>query len=301
MHLNAIELLQLHQHYGDFLGEMVLAFISQQNLTIPIHAIASHGHTVFHQPDKKFTFQLGHGLMLHQRTQLPVVCDFRTQDVWMGGQGAPLVPIGDKFLFSTYDACLNLGGISNISFHSPFTQAMDVCPFNIWLNHYANKKQWPYDKDGHLAKSGTLYQPLFEALNQLEYYHQPSPKSLGMEWINTHGFPLIDTYHLTPEDVLATLTAHCAYQIHQMVLSIDAQSVLVTGGGTYNQWFMDSLRAKDTTIEWHIPSKSLIEQKEALIFGFLGYLRLQNKNNVWATVTGASSDHCSGMVYGISV
>lgn len=258
--------------------------------------IASHGHTVFHQPEKKITLQIGNGAVMAANTGKPVICDFRSQDVELGGQGAPLVAIGDKLLFREYKYCLNLGGFANISFGNAARRiAFDVCPCNIVLNYLAGRKGLKFDMNGKIAENGKVIPGILENLNNLPYYGEDKPKSLGLEWAEKNIFPLLEGH--TSVDLLRTFTEHIAYQIARIINRHGSGKVLVTGGGAYNIFLLSRIRAL-TTSDIIVPEKKLVDYKEALIFAFLGLLRIQGKINVLASVTGAKHDHSSGCLYG---
>lgn len=293
IHLSAQDLLALHSEYGFYLGQTTDDFITRKQLST-IDVIASHGHTVFHQPNRKFTLQIGDGRAIKLQTQIPVIYDFRSQDVLLGGNGAPLVPIGDELLFSEYDACLNLGGFSNISFKINDERiAFDIAPVNIVLNKLAQNFGQNFDQNGNLAKQGKINTELLNKLNSLEFYHQPHPKSLGIEWCNENIFPLFTD--LDAKDILATFTEHAAEQISKVLNHYQLKKVLFTGGGTYNQYFIEKIKGK-TTSEIIIPEKEIIDFKEALIFAFMGVLKLNNEINVLSSATGSSQNHSSGIL-----
>ena len=293
IHLSSQELLALNSSYGFYLGEKVKEFISENNLP-KINLVASHGHTVFHQPKRKFTLQIGDGRAIKLTTGLPVVYDFRSQDVLMGGNGAPLVPIGDEYLFPDYNACINLGGFSNISFTSENKRiAFDVCPVNIILNKFSRKLSQKFDENGDFARKGKIDDLLLKKLNSLDFYSQNFPKSLGIEWCNTHIFPLFEDED--PKDLLATFTEHIACQISEVINQFQLKKVLLTGGGTYNTFLVEKLQNK-TNAELVIPEKDIIDFKEALIFAFMGVLRLNNEINVLSSATGSYKDHSSGII-----
>lgn len=291
--LPAEQLLELNSAYGFFLGETVKNFIEKHKLK-NIDLIASHGHTVYHQPEKKFTLQIGDGRAIKLETGLPVVYDFRSQDVLMGGNGAPLVPIGDQLLFSEYDACLNLGGFSNISLQSEGKRiAFDIAPVNIILNKLAQHFDKEFDENGSLARNGNINRNLLYELNSLPFYHQPNPKSLGVEWCNQNIFPLLEKADRF--DALATFTEHAAHQIAEVINKNRLKNILFTGGGTYNQYLIEKIRSK-TEAEIIIPGKEIIDFKEALIFALMGVLRLNNSINVLSSATGSPYDHSSGIM-----
>ena len=235
-----------------------------------IDAICSHGHTALHQPENKLTYQIGNLPDLATLLQQTVVCDFRVQDVDLGGQGAPLVPIGDALLFSEYDYCLNLGGFANISTDINNKRiAYDICPVNIVLNYYVNQLGFDFDDRGKIASTGIMNQDLLNQLNNLDFYKEPYPKSLGLEWVHKNVIPLIDSFKLEIKDILRTFVEHIAVQISKEINHKSNASVLITGGGVYNKFLIDRLKAQtNNTIV--IPQKTIVEFKEALIFAFLG-------------------------------
>ncbi|HLC83561.1 MAG TPA: anhydro-N-acetylmuramic acid kinase [Bacteroidia bacterium] len=294
---DALSFQQTHVDYGHYLGGLVSEFIMRNNIKADF--VASHGHTIFHQPDKKLTVQIGAGSAIASKCNLPVVCDFRTLDVALGGQGAPLVPIGDKMLFSEYDFCLNLGGFANVSYeHNGQRIAYDICPVNIVMNAIAEKKGKAFDENGAMAKEGMLSGYLLNEFNQLGFYKMimDSPKSLGKEWVIKNINPLIEQYEISDEDLLCTFCEHIAFQIGKSLKSKPKGKILVTGGGAYNQFLMDSIQ-QHTQHQIVIPDNKTIEYKEALIFAFLGVLRIRNEVNCLKSVTGASRDNCGGSVY----
>lgn len=295
------ELAQLDVDFGKWMGNQVKDFCVKYQLKPD--AVASHGHTVFHQPSLGLSLQIGNGWALHQASGQKVINDFRMLDVQLGGQGAPLVPIGDQFIFPKVDFCINLGGISNISMEYEGKRiAFDCSPFNLLLNAEAAKLGKPYDDRGEIARSGEVNLTLFEALNQVPFYSKNKAKSLGREDMEQDFFPLIKKSGLSPSDTLSTLVEHFAFQIGAVIHSFshkEMPSVLITGGGAYNSYFIERLDhyLKKNWIQVEADSE-LIEFKEALIFAFLGVLRLRGENNSLASVTGASRDNCGGTIYG---
>ena len=293
IHLSAEDLLELNSDYGFYLGEKVNDFIQNKKIS-GIDLISSHGHTVFHQPQRKFTQQIGDGRALKLQTSIPVIYDFRTQDVLMGGNGAPLVPIGDELLFSDYDACLNLGGFSNISFKKSNKRiAFDICPVNIVLNKISQDLGKKFDENGDLARRGNIDSNLLEKLNNQDFYQQQHPKSLGIEFCNENIFPLLE--NADSLTALATFTEHSAVQISKIFNDNQLKKVLSTGGGTYNTFLIEKIKSK-TSAEIIIPEKTIIDFKEALIFAFMGVLRMNNEINVLSSATGSSNDHSSGII-----
>ncbi|ASK30097.1 anhydro-N-acetylmuramic acid kinase [Chryseobacterium sp. T16E-39] len=293
IYLSPEELLELNAEYGFYLGKSIHQFIQSHQLK-NIDLISSHGHTVFHQPQKKFTLQIGDGRAIKLETGLPVIYDFRSQDVLMGGNGAPLVPIGDELLFPQYDACINLGGFSNISLKSNSKRvAFDIVPVNIILNQLVQKFGKEYDKNGELAKEGKVHDQLLNHLSALQFYRLPYPKSLGIEWCNENIFPSFE--NIETLDLLATFTEHIAQQISQVINENKLENILFTGGGTHNTYLIEKIKSK-TKGEIVIPERQIIDYKEALIFAFIGILRLNNEVNVLASATGSFRDHSSGII-----
>jgi len=290
--LAAYEFLLLHNEYGNYIGKLIQEFLRGKEIP---QLIASHGHTIFHQPNKKLTFQLGNGASIAAITGISTISNFRNFDVSLGGKGAPLVPVGDQFLFREFDYCLNIGGFANISFEKENTRlAFDICPANIILNELAQQNGRPYDKDGLLGASGTVNEPLLRRLNNLDYYWQVPPKSLGREWSDNQIFPLLTKANISIEDQAATIYEHIAVQISSATQS--PGKLLITGGGANNRFLISNLRSK-TLCKIILPDQQLIDFKEALIFAFLGVLASKGKINVLSSVTGASRDHIGGIIY----
>jgi len=291
--LQAEAFVRFENTYGAFLGEAASSFI-QKNKCKPAF-IASHGHTVFHQPSMQVTKQIGPGAVIAARTDITTVCDFRSLDVALGGQGAPLVPIGDERLFPQYDYCLNLGGFANISTNNNGTRlAYDICPVNIVMNQVTRRMGLEFDDRGRLARSGTVNDQLLSELNHLPFYTQATPKSLGREWVETAFFPVLTKYTMTEQDILSTLCEHAAVQLSSCIRP--GTSVLVTGGGAYNDHLIHRFRSLSGA-NIIVPDDDTIQYKEALIFAFLGLLRMRGETNTLRSVTGASKDSIGGCVY----
>lgn len=283
---------QLHAKYGAFLAEQVKVFLEGAEKP---DAIASHGHTIFHQPALGFSTQLGCGATLSAHTGITTVCDFRSTDVALGGQGAPLVPVGDGLLFAQYEACLNIGGISNISMTASGKRvAYDIGIANMLLNYLAEQKGLVYDKDGANARTGKIVPKVLNRAEGLDYYKQKGARSLGREWFEADVKPIFQ--NATWEDLLATATEHIAMRIAADINAHTIKNVLVTGGGAFNAFLLERIKAHTTT-ELIIPSAEIIKFKEALIFAFLGHLRLNENTTALASVTGASRDSGGAAVY----
>ena len=286
--------------YGEWLGLQAKKFIENYNCDIDF--IASHGHTTHHKPEEGYTYQIGNGQKLANSAEQKVICDFRSLDVKLGGQGAPLVPIGDELLFSDYDFCLNLGGISNISFKKNKKRiAYDIGLANMPLNYITEKIQLSYDDEGKLAASGKLDEALFNQLNNLNYYKLPFPKSTGYEWFAKEIIPLIEKSTNTPKNLLHTFIHHNCTVIASAIKkhkTTNENRILVCGGGALNTFFMSNLSKKlEGFAHVIIPSKELINYKEALVFVLMGVKKNRNEINVFSSVTGASKDSCSGTIF----
>ncbi|NQU51838.1 MAG: anhydro-N-acetylmuramic acid kinase [Bacteroidetes bacterium] len=287
------KLIELHSEYGNFIGIKINEFNKETGFEPDL--IASHGHTVFHQPEKHFTFQVGNGSEIAAVTKITTVADFRTGDVALGGQGAPLVPVGDKFLFSDFEYCLNLGGFANVSFEKENQRiAYDNCPVNFTLNHFAEKQGFPYDKNGELGRQGKLNKILLEELNNLDYYQQKPPKSLGREWMEETFFPVLEKYNISDLDKMRTLYEHVAIQIAK--ISSANSNLLITGGGAFNTFLIERIK-QQSILNVVIPEPEIVNYKEALIFAFLGVLRIHNRINCYASVTGATKDSSCGIIF----
>lgn len=292
---SALEYAETHTSYGNYIGTLIRDFMSRNHLSADF--VASHGHTIFHNPKKHYTSQIGEGAAIAAACGLPVICDFRSGDVAAGGQGAPLVPIGDELLFKDYDYCLNLGGFANISMDANGSRiAFDISPANIILNHIAGLIGKAYDKNGEMAATGILHTELLATLNNLGYYRLQPPKSLGREWIEKEILPILPLYNISPEDAACTYCEHIAVQVAACLRNDPQRKMLITGGGAFNTYLVQRIAAH-TDVELVIPDPKTVNYKEALVFAFLGFRRMQGKPNCLASVTGASRDISGGAVY----
>jgi len=299
---DALTFVQTDVKYGALLADLVKMFCVEFNCDADI--IASHGHTIFHNPAMGYSTQIGNGATLAALTNKVVVADFRSLDVALGGQGAPLVPIGDKLLFSEFDFCINLGGFANISFDLNNERvAYDICPVNIILNRiYAEinvfeKPHQNFDEGGKLASTGMLNRLLYDDLNELPYYNLSFPKSLGREWLETVFLPKLNNYDIPLVDKMNTVTHHIAFQISQALKMKPQKNVLITGGGAYNNHLISCIEKQLNNKQIIIPDLKTIEYKEALIFAFLGLLRYLERTNCLCSVTGSKRNSCSGTIY----
>lgn len=289
------KLQNIDYQYGKLLGQVTKQFIDKFNLKPEF--VASHGHTIFHKPQEHYTLQIGDGQALANECGITVINDFRTEDVLKGGQGAPLVPIGDKLLFSYYPICLNIGGIANVSYDVDSQRiAYDICIANQALNYLANRLSMPYDKDGLIAYSGIIDNKLLTTLNSHPFYSQKYPKSLGREFFEENIKPLLENRD-DIANLMATFVEHIAIQIGESVMTFpETSQLLITGGGAKNKFLVERIQAH-TKHHVVVPSDDIIDYKEALVFAFLGLLRSRNEINVLKSVTGAESDSSSGKIF----
>jgi len=289
------QLQNIDYQYGKLLGQVTKQFIDKFNLKPEF--VASHGHTIFHKPQEHYTLQIGDGQALANECGINVINDFRTEDVLKGGQGAPLVPIGDKLLFSDYPICLNIGGIANVSYDVDSQRiAYDICIANQALNYLANRLSMPYDKDGLKARSGLIDNQLLSTLNSHPFYSQKYPKSLGREFFEDNIKPLLENRD-DIANLMATFVEHIAIQIGESVMTFpETSQLLITGGGAKNKFLVERIQAH-TKHHVVVPSDDIIDYKEALVFAFLGLLRSRNEINVLKSVTGAESDSSSGKIF----
>lgn len=292
---DAITFCEIDARYGHFLGRIAGEFLEETGIRADL--IASHGHTIFHRPESGLTVQIGAGSAIAAETGIEVVCDFRSTDLAQGGQGAPLVPLGDRLLFPGFDACLNLGGFGNISYDEGNRRiAFDTSPVNLILNHLAEREGLPYDDRGRLAASGNVIPGLLAAWNGLAYYLKPNPKSLGREWFEAEFLPLAERFPGSTADASRTACEHIAFQVIRSLPSSRRMKVLVTGGGAHNDFLVDCLRQRSRH-DFVIPDDLTADYKEAIVFAFLGLLRKLGKTNILSSVTGGKRDICSGAVY----
>ncbi len=299
-HASAEDYVLADAELGRFFGECILHF--REKHPGRVDYIASHGHTIFHQPDRGFTAQIGDGNAIHAVCGVPVVFDFRRLDVALGGQGAPLVPIGDRLLFGEYDCCINLGGIANISYEVDNGRiAYDISPCNMALNHLAGLTGLTYDAGGTMARQGEIITPLLAKLETLEYYHQPAPKTLGKEWFEKHFLPFLEPYMEQPlENVMRTVAEHISLRLAASISQCGSNlhKVLITGGGANNQYLLELLKEKIGSVDIESIDSRIVDFKEAIIFALLAYLRINGKDNTLASVTGASRDSSGGVICG---
>lgn len=292
MNGSAHDAAKLHTELGAFIGQSA----GQMALEHEVDLVASHGHTLFHEPEIGLTTQIGCGAHIAARSELPAVVDFRTADVAMDGQGAPLVPLGELVLFPDHRSFLNLGGITNLSTRQETVIGFDVCACNQILNDLSWLQGVDYDEDGNIARSGTVNEDLLQQLNELPFFRSSGPKSLGREWFQTSVRPILQSSEHSVPDKLATAVEHIAYQISSALSNLEIDKVMVTGGGAFNSFLLERIRAQCTT-DLCIPDARTVSYKEAIIFAFLGLLRFLDQPNTLASVTGAEANTCGGAIY----
>jgi anhydro-N-acetylmuramic acid kinase len=304
--LNSVGYQLLHVEYGHYIGEQINRFIEENKLHYQVALIASHGHTTFHIPSKKMTAQLGDGASIAAETQLPVITDLRALDLAFGGQGAPIVPIGEKWLLGNFDFFLNLGGIANISFKSEPYIAFDICAANRILNMLINNEGKEYDDRGEMAKDGAINFELLQKLNGLDYYSQPYPKSLANDFGTDIVYPMILVVGCETRDALRTYVEHIVMQTRDAIINLinnklqtTNRKLLVTGGGAFNTFLVNRLSEElgQLQIQVMVPDEKLIRYKEAMIMAFMGVLRWRQEYNVLSSVTGASRDSIGGALW----
>ena len=300
--LNAQDYLLLHAAYGHYLGKQVNRFVEENNLHFKVGLITSHGHTTFHLPAQKMTGQLGDGAAIAAQTGINVVSELRALDVAFGGQGAPIVPIGERLLWKEYSMFLNLGGIANISFKTESNYiAFDVCPANRVLNMLVSQMGHEYDDGGSIAASGTINESLLQQLNALPYYQQSYPKSLANSFGTDEVYPLVETAGLPVPDALRTYTEHIVLQIVAAVSNsqISNSKLFITGGGAFNTLLIQRLSEafQPFAIQVIVPDENTIKYKEALVMALIGVLRWREEYNVLSSVTGARRDSIGGAMW----
>jgi len=297
------QLTYLDIELGEWIGDQLVSFISDNAISRCL--VASHGHTVFHQPEKKFTLQIGNGQVIHRKTGFPVIYDFRVLDVCYGGQGAPLVPIGDELLFSEYDFCLNLGGFANVSYNNGKRRAFDIGAVNIVLNELTSIIHSPYDENGNIARGGNLIHNLNEELHQIPFYNTPPPKSIGKEWVEQKVMPVINKFikNNPVEDIISTFTTHTGEIIAKTIYNLCTENkldptVFTCGGGSHNSFLLEVIASNLPGGQMVKPDSKIIDFKEAIVFGLMGVLRSLGLPNCLMSVTGASKDTSGGIIIG---
>lgn len=304
---NAVTYIKTHTFLGHYMGEVIAAFIERHNIAHELDFISSHGQTIFHQPENSFTSQIGDGAAMAAKTGFPVICDFRTTDVALGGQGTPIAPIANKCFFPKYRYFLNLGGIANIAAKTADGSyvAFDIVAVNLALNRLAGTLGMDYDEDGKIAASGKLHPELMEELKGSWYYAKEYPKSLSGGWVTKVMNPVLDRFKTPIEDKLHTAVELIAFQIAASLNDIAQREgitynptdiLYVTGGGAFNKYLMERIQAH-APITVLVPDAQTVEFKEALLVALMGVLRVSNNINCLSSVTGSQRDNIGGSIY----
>ena len=299
--LSAKELVSLDREFATYCAQVVSDFASAQDISIDY--IASHGHTVYHEPEEGYTLQIGNGGIIAAVSDIPTICDFRVNDMALGGQGAPIAPIVEQHLFPDATYFLNLGGIANISIHGSSIIAYDICPCNQVLNRLASKEGKPYDDKGMLASSGKVDQDLIDKLKNIEYIQSPPPKSLDNTWVQTIFYQYVEDAGLSAVDALATVAVFVADQVVEAVTTYGANTtepatLMITGGGAHNEFLIKCIADRlPRNLSIMDVDPAIIDAKEAILMALMGYLRVQERSNTITSVTGASRVTCGGAIY----
>jgi anhydro-N-acetylmuramic acid kinase len=222
-------------------------------------------------------------------------------DVMLGGEGAPLVPIGDQQLFGAYDICLNLGGIANLSVDiDGARRAYDVSFANMGLNYLMNTVGKEYDDKGKLSARGTVHAGMLKKLEEAVRPLRAKRPSLGREIFSSRIKPVLDVPRIVLADKLRTFTTFCAGEIATAILSSKKKAtVFCTGGGAFNAFLVSELLASlgdDATLI--LADDDIIKYKEAIVFAFLGVLKVRGEVNCLQSVTGATQDSSGGVMAG---
>lgn len=292
LNLSVLDFIELHKKFGTFVGYQINENFSAQTIDL----IASHGHTVVHFPEKNVNFQIGDGATIAAITELPVVSDFRSNDIALSGQGAPLVPAGEKYLFPDFDTFLNIGGFSNVSFWRNQTIAFDISPANYALNYFSNKLGSNFDFNGNFGKQGVVNPELFNELSDLDFFRDEYPKSLSDHWFFDVFLPIVDKYDAIIFDKMRTIYELIAVEIGKNLDAFNTNKVMITGGGAHNKFLIDLIN-ENSKAEVFIPDNEIVNFKEAIIFAFLGFLRFKKIPNCLSSVTGAKFDNIGGAIY----
>jgi len=302
--LPATEFLKLHTRYGRYTADCINTFIANNRLEHQANFIASHGHTVMHEPAEHTTFQIGDGATIAACTCIQVISDLRMADVALGGQGAPIVPIADQLLFSDHQFLLNIGGIANITINRPpYFLAFDVCPANQILNLLAEREGLMMDENGALASAGNLLYDVLDALNGQGYYSQSPPKSLSNDQAVNMIFPSLMATPQSTQDLLHTVVHHIATQVYKAALPYASPDtgtkMLITGGGAFNTCLVAAISKQlaPLGITVTIPPSEVVKYKEALAMALIATLRWRGENNVLQSVTGATRSSCGGAIW----
>ncbi|MGB2741200.1 MAG: anhydro-N-acetylmuramic acid kinase [Cognaticolwellia sp.] len=306
----------LNRELAQQFSQAILQFLQQENLSAKdITAIGSHGQTIRHRPVKNrhitspFTLQIGCLQTLALLTGIRVVGDFRTKDIALGGQGAPLVPAFHQAIFGSTAKdvfVVNIGGIANITFlpkNAPHnTTGFDTGPGNALMDYWFEQHQsGRFDAKGQWANSGEICPVLLQAMLTDPYFTQPAPKSTGREYFNAQWLTkFTGNSRLLPADIQATLTALTAETIAQEINQLSTKSdVYICGGGIENNFLVSLLNQKlnnHSIVNTHTKNVNS-DSLEAMAFAWLAFAFDKNIFGNIPAVTGASKP----AVLGISV
>ncbi len=300
--MSPVELLETDADLGRWMGNQVRTFVAQRKLKIDL--VASHGHTVFHFPEKGFSLQIGQGNHLAEKCGLPVIFDFRTADIAAGGQGAPLAPVVDEWLLTDYDFFLNLGGIANIACHTrDGFVGYDIIGTNQILDALAGKLNLAYDSGGQLARKGSLNPTLYNQLQKLDFLQQEPPKSLDNQWVRDNMTGPTLAFDDTIPNKMATIVELAAFEIAKEINRLipyakhPNHQLLITGGGAHNTYLIERIKHfAPSNLEIIIPTPQLINYKESLLIALLALLRQYGSPNSSPLVTGAGRNTVGGVL-----
>lgn len=317
----------MNMYLAEIFSEVTLKVVQQAGLTpSDILLVSSHGQTIFHQPvpinmegrDIISTLQIGDISVLAERTGITTVGDFRTRDMAVGGSGAPLVPYADYMLFANENygrVIVNIGGIANITVLSKGGTAADVIaydtgPGNMIIDAFvswATAGREFFDRNGKIARQGTVNERWLNKLLEHTYFEQNYPKSTGREMFGVHFarelWQEAESLFMSLEDRIATVTALTAKTIAKEILnhgkSAHIKEVLISGGGRFNQTLFNRIQeylSKEISVVGIEEYGMNADAKEAVIFALLGYQCFKKRTNNLPTATGATKEVVMGKI-----
>lgn len=300
---SARDLVLADTELGHYYGVLINQLLKEHSITVDL--ISSHGHTIFHFPELKTTTQIGDGAAIVSETGIDTVTQLRSVDVAFAGEGAPLAPLGDRYLYPGYTYYLNLGGIANVTaYQDEKIIAFDICPCNQIFNALAETIGQDFDRDGAIAASGNLNHPLLARLQDDDYLIKPYPKSLDNTWSQEHQVKQAIQWDARLEDKMNTAVefvaleiAKACRQLTQPESSTERPTLFCTGGGALNAHLISRIAFHCPEIELVLPSRKIIEFKEVSFIALAGLFRCLRVPNLYASVTGAPSDTINGALY----
>ena len=305
------ELGELHAQVGECFRDAALDVLARGGIDASaIRAIGSHGQTIRHCPDADhpFSLQIGDPSIIASGTAIDTVADFRSADIELGGQGAPLTPAFHEWLLqddSSDHVVLNIGGIANItvlpSNDLPVT-GFDTGPGNTLLDAWIEKQQGTsYDDEGKWAATGTVNDELLRALLSDEWFDRAPPKSTGFEYFNLEWIATRDVAGIDARDVQATLVELTAASIADSILRVapSTNQVFVCGGGAHNAYLLQRIGARLPGIEVATTSAAGLDPDwvEAVAFAWLAMRRIRGETGNLPAVTGAARPTVLGALY----